>query len=318
MSNPVSTPHQLRKDVRGTFIEALMEPQPSLVDLIATKVDSNSDRENYAWLGEVAPLNEFVDELEYGDIQDGPDVDLDGGTSRAGYEVMNKKYTGALAFKRDDIADSKTGGQRIRIRDLAQRARRKSSALLVTALINGTSDKGYDNNEFFSATHPERGLSGGTQSNLLTGSGTSTANCSTDIGSAIAALWNFLDEGGEPLNEFFQEIWIGYPPALNKPISEAVKAGIISNTTNVQFDNQKIKLISMPRLTSTSAVDYYVGIADAEVRGLVWQDREGITLEEMGPGSETWFNLEQQAYKARMRGRAGYGRWQRLVKINNT
>jgi len=318
MANPIYTPHQLRKDVRGTFIEALMEPKgPSLVEMISTVVDSESDKENYAWLGEVAPLDEFVDELEYGDLTEGPDVCKDG-TSDAAYELRNKKYTGALMFNRDDLADSKTGGQRIRIRDLAQRATRKADALLVQALIDGTTDKGYDDVEFFSASHTARGKQSSTQSNLLTGAGTSTANCSTDIGAGIAALYNFLDEGAEPLNEYFSKIWIGYPPALHKAISEATQANVISQTTNTQFQNWEIKLIPMPRLTSTSAVDYYIGIMDAEIRGLVWQDREGISLEELGPNSTTWFEKEMQAFKARMRGRAGYAKWQRVLKIDNT
>jgi len=309
----IDTPQQNRKDVRGTFIEALARPQPpSLVDMIATEVKSQADKENYAWLGEVSALEEWVDEMPEGDMLENTDVDA------AGYELVNKKYATALRFRRDDMNDQKTGGLNIRVRDLAQRASRKADALLIDALVAGTTATDYTGEAFFTATHATRGAQSSMQSNLLTGSGITTANCATNIASAVAALYNYLDEAGEPLNEVFRQLYILYPPALHKPISEAVKAGVISQTSNVQFSDQDIMLIKSPRLTSTSAVDYYVGIKDAEVRGLIWQDRESITMETNGPQSDSWVQQEQQIFKVRLRGRAGYGRWQRCVLINNT
>lgn len=306
----LSTPQQLRKDVRGEFIEALMKPQPPmLIDRIATVINSESDKENYAWLGEVAALNEWVDSLEEGDLSE---------TATSGYELENKLYTGALRIMRTDLDDEKTLGLAQRVRDLAQRTLYKPDELLCSALTDGATNTCYDGVAFFSASHTARGAQTAAQSNLLTGAGTSTANCATDIGAGIAALYNYLDEANEPLNGMFSQLYIMYPPALHKAISEAVRAGIISNTTNTQFSQENIDLIRQPRLTSDSVVDYYIGIKDCEVRGLVYQDREGGSMEEEGPGSYAWVEKEQVVYKARMRGIAGYGRWQRCVKINNT
>lgn len=306
----LSNPQQLRKDVNATFIETLMAPQPPmLVERIADVVNSNSDREDYAWLGEVQPMNEWEDSLQESDLSE---------TADAGYGLENKKYTGALRIERDNLADEKTMGLEKRTKDLATRGLYKPDQLLVEAVIDGTTNLCYDGAAFFSATHPARGAQTSTQSNIVTGAGVATANVASDLNKAIARLYDFVDEGNEPLNGIVRKLFIMYPPILHKPISEAISAGIISNTSNVQFGDQDFDFIRMPRLTSDSTVDYYIGVADTEVRGLIWQDREGISLEQSGPGSDTWVQQEQVVYKSRMRGRAGYGRWQRMIKINNT
>jgi len=304
---PVYTPNQLEKGFKGIFIEQLLMEPANLIDEIATYVSSDADDEDYAWLGDVGPMVEAADELQFGDLTD------------TSYNLENKKYWGGLAVKRDDLADDQVGGLSIRIRDLAQRARRKPNGLLVDALTGGTTNTDFTGEAFFNASHTARGKasSSGELSNLISGSGTTTANCATDIGGSVAKLYNYEDEGGEPLNEGFSQIFVMYPPALHKAIVEAVNAGIISNTSNVQFSSHNVKLIQSPRLTSDSAVDYYVGIADALVRGLVWQDREPVTFEANESG-DTAFLKEIYSYKARFRGRAGYGRWQRLVKVNNS
>jgi phage major head subunit gpT-like protein len=306
----LSNPQQLRKDVNAKFIETLLAPRdPMLVQRIADVVNSNSDREDYAWLGEVAAMNEWVDSLEESDLSE---------TADAGYGLENKKYTGALRIERDDLADEKTMGLAQRTRDLATRALYKADELLINAVIDGTTNTGYDGVAFFSASHTARGQQSSTQSNLITGAGVSTANVASDLNKAIAALYNFVDEANEPLNAIFKKLFILYPPILHKPVKEAISAGIISNTSNVQFADESFDFIRESRLTTDSTVDYYVGIADAEAKPLIWQDREGISLEQSGPGSDTWVQQEQVVYKARMRGRAGYARWQRMIKINNT
>lgn len=298
-------PSQLEKGFKALFIEQLAsEPEDLLVREATTLVSSDSDHEDYAWLGEVASLSEFVDEVQFEGLSD------------ASYALINKKYVGGLAVKRDDLADEKTGGLALRIRDLAQRASRYRSKLLVDALIAGTSTVCYDADNFFSATHPKRGKQTATQSNIVTQTGTTTALVQADLASAIAALYNFVDEAVEPLNESFSRLFICYPPALHKPIAEAVLAGVVSQTSNVQFSSESFSLIRQPRLTSTSAANFYVGISDALVRGLIYQDREPVSFEaQEGPDSDSAFLREVYRYKVRMRGRAGYGRWQRMIKV---
>jgi len=310
-------PQQLRKDVRSTFIEALDAGAATpLLDMCATYLQSQSDREDYAWLDEVPNLVQFVDEVQFQSLAE---------TAAAGFAAINVKYTGGLSFKRDDLADEKTGGMAMRIKDLAARAMMHADYMLADLLIAGTSadlvaDGGgqcYDGGALFSASHSARGSSG-SQSNLLTGTGTTTAQCQADLNSAIAALYNLKDFSGKPVNRGFKQFCIVYPPALNKALSEAVGAEVVSQTSNVQFRNKQITMVQEPLLTADSETDYYLCIADAPVRGIIYQEREGVSLEaQENPDSDDAFKREVYNYKVRKRAVAIPGQWRRIVKINN-
>jgi hypothetical protein len=323
MANPIFAPQMLRKDVRGEFIEALMTPREQLlIERIASRMSSTSDKENYAWLSEVYDMDEFVDGMPIHPLTD-TELTAETGSDGPGYEVKNKTYAGALIFRRDDLADEKVGGYQQRIRDAAVRALRKPDGLLVAKLVAGTTDTCYlkvgaTAEAFFSATHAARGKQTATWSNLLTGTGTSVAQLTTDIGSALTVMYTIPDEANIPLNrDYGRQIFILHPAALEVPMRTAVLAAIISQTSNVGF-SPSIELIREPLLDLDSAVDYYIGILDAPVRGLIWQDREGVRLEEIGEGSEMWTNLRQVEYAVTCRGAPAFGRPQRLIKINNT
>jgi phage major head subunit gpT-like protein len=254
----VAAPTQLLKGLQSLLIEALASaPKNPILETAATYVTSTSDQEDFAWIGEVSQVVEFVDEVQFDGLSD------------TSYELVNKKFTGGLQFKRDDLNDEKTGGMHQRIMDLANRAQRHAEKQLVDALTNGddsTLGVCYDGGLFFTATHAARGKQTSTWTNLVSYSGSSTASAQDNIASSVALLLNMTDEANEPLNEYADEFYVIYPPALHKPISEAVNAGIVSNTSNVQFDGLKWKLIQCPRLTAHSAAEYYSAATRAAPR----------------------------------------------------
>ena len=308
----VSAPSQLLKGMQSTLIEALQTPVSNpIFENCATYVKSESDDEDYAWIGETAQMTEFVDEVQFDGLSD------------TSYPLINKKYAGGLSFKRDDLNDEKTGGMRQRIMDLAARAQRHAEKQLVDALTQGDVDaavaqnggRDYTGEVFFNASHAARGKQTATQSNLVSYTGNTTAQAQADIASSIALLFNLVDESNEPMNEYASKFYIIYPPALNKPIVEAVSAGIVAQTSNVQFSGRNLTLIEAPRLTAHSAAEYYVGISDPGMtRGLVYQDREPVTVELLETGDEA-FVKEIWKYKVRKRSVAGYGRWQRMIRV---
>jgi phage major head subunit gpT-like protein len=232
--------------------------------------------------------------------------------SDATYQLTNKKYAAGLLIRRDDIMDEQTGGIALRIRDLARVAQRYSDRLLVDALEDATST-GYDGVVLFSNTHTARGNQSAAQDNLLGTSGTATANIVADLNSVIAALGGFLGENNEPVNDGFRELWIVAPWALRNAFKEEVRAQIISSTSNVQFDDMKVHLHFEARLASATA--WYAGVYDTPIKALVWQDREPVSFEALEGGSDIAFERELYAYKARMRGRAGIGKWHGAVKV---
>jgi len=315
----VSAPSQLIKGIQSLLIEALMQPQSlPIFDAAATYVNSNSNLEDYAWLGEVAQVEEFVDEVQFESLSD-----AGGSASSTDLRLTNKKFTGGLEVLRDNLMDETTGGIRQRINDLTARAMRHVEAMLVLALTQGdvsaspdqAGGNSYDGVTFFNATHTARGKQSSTQSNLISYSGSSTANAQTDLAASVTALQNFLDEAAEPLNEGVTEMYVIYPPALHKPIAEAITAQTISQTTNVQFSGLNWNLINAPRLTSHSAAEYYVGAnVPGGTKALIYQDREPVSFEALETG-DTAFTKEVYRYKVRKRAAAGYGRWQRMVRV---
>lgn len=297
----LANPIQLQRGMNSLFLQELMANSPVLLNSVATYLKSDGDKENLAWIGDVAQVAEFIDQVEFS------------GLSEAQFEILNKKYTGGISVKRDDLADEKTGGISMRIRDLARRAAQYWDEMIVSTLTTGTAVNSYDGEPMFSATHPSRGGSG-IQSNLISYSGSTTANAQTDIGASITKLLNLKDEAGLPVNRGFKQLYVIYPPALHKPIAEAVTAGVVSSTSNVQFSGFQVELINEPLLTATSEAQYYVGIKDLPVRGVVLQEREPVTFEALEDGDDA-FKREVYNYKVRMRGAAKPGRWQRVVRV---
>jgi phage major head subunit gpT-like protein len=325
MGQPVFAPQMLRKDVRGEFIEAeMVERAPFLYERIATITQSQSDRENYAFLSNPASMDEFVDTMPIHPLTD-TGLTPQTGNNAPGYEIVNKTFAGALIFKRDDMADAKVGGYRQRIQDQAAAAHGYPDERLITRLVAGTSETCYiqvgaAGEAFFTATHAARGKQTTTWSNLLTGTGTRVAQIATDLGSAIAALYNMTNEANRPMNRYFKQLFCLYHPTHDVNMRTAVLAQTISSTSNVGL-RPAIELIPEPLLSVIDASnpnDYYVGILDAPIRGMIWQEREGVALEEIGEGSEMWTNLRQVEYAVTRRGEAGFGFPQRLVKINNS
>jgi phage major head subunit gpT-like protein len=319
MANPVFAPQELRKDVRGEFIEAEMEPRPAyLWERIATTIPSTSDRENYAFLSSPASMTEITDEMPINSLTDFDGVTARTGNEGPGYEVVNKTYGGALLFKRDDMDDAKVGGFRIRIQDQANVANAHPDEELMTQLTTGTTC--YINGEdFFSATHAARGeqTAGYTWSNSLTGTGTTVAQLQADIASALTAFYKMRNTGNRYMNRHVKSFYILCPVALEVNMRTAVYAAIVSSTSNVGF-KPNIEVISEPSLDADDANDWYFGSLDGGIRGLIWQNRRGIELEEIGPGTETWVNLRQMEFAVTRRGAPAFGYPERLIKVSNT
>lgn len=325
MGTPLYTPNQLRKDVNGLLIEALAAPRaPSLVSRIATEIMSTSDKEDLTWLGDVAAAREFKDSLTHTQLSEAVVDDTDGiaNSYGAAYELTNKTYEITMCIKRDDWDDQKTGGLTQRVNDMAARIAANPDKLLIEKLVAGATEAtcylgtAATAEYAFSATHAARGSQTATWSNLYTRSGTTTATAQADISGALTYLYTIPDEANEPANDNLSQLFILYPPAMRQWITEAVSAGIVSSTSNVQFSDQNIQLIMCPRLAKTHASNYYVGFCDpGYVRGLVYSNRQGPKAETIGPGSDTWTDLRQTVHSVNHRGAAGFGKVQRLIYV---
>lgn len=293
----------LAKGLKAEFIQQFAS-EATLLDKLATVVPSNSDGETYAWLGESPTMSEFVDTRQIK------------GFSDTTYTITNKTWEATMAVLRSELEDDNTGSIRLRVQQLAQKARRHVNKLLVDALINGTTDLCYDGTAYFGNSHTARGEQSSAQDNLLAGSGTTVAALKTDVQAAMAAMMNFVDERGEPFWEDFNpsEFVAVVPPGIFHNFREAIEATVISNTTNTMSGSIGQVL---PAARLSDADDWYLLYTGGVVRPLIFQDRMGMEFTALEGDTETAFKNERYLYGVRARYNVGYGFWQFGVKTTN-
>lgn len=297
----------LLKGLRTEFLKAY-KPETTLIDKIAWSVTSEHDLEKYEWLGQAPQMQELTSEV------------VSTPMSATSYSITNGTYTAAITVKRSDLEDNKTQSLSMRIKQMAQTAAVHPNKLLINALVNGTSSTlglGYDGVSFFNDSHTARGSEGGTQDNLLAGTGTTTSAFATDFATAKAQLLAFKDEAGEPFHGDGSDLKLVcvVPPALERSAREALNATIISNTSNVLVGQAEV--IASPRLTS-DANDWFLLATNPAKMPLIFQTRVPVGFEALEDGSTQSFFREQWHYKVRARWAAGYGFWQCAVKTVNT
>lgn len=297
------TPTALEKGVRAEFLTALNDAGPNLVDKFCTVVSSSAKDEKYGWLGESPQMEEIDgDELKISALTD------------TGYTLTNQTFASAISVKRSDLADEQFGGIAMRIRQLAVKAARHPSKLVIDSLVAGTSTAGHDGSSFFSNSHTARGASG-SQDNIVSGSGTSTSSVQVDLQNCIEQLLTFKDEAGEPFSEELTNIGIVAPAALMQPMREATQASIISNTSNVGFSGVNFEIHFSGRLTDVN--DWYVMNLSNPLRPLIFQDREPLELVSLEGESDAGFLREVYTYKARARYAMGYSHFALACKVTN-
>lgn len=304
------SPSVLTKGALSTFFEQLSGERASLIDRWATRVDSNADAENHPWLGEPPQMAEVVDEVVFTPMSD------------ANYKLTNVTYAAGIQFPRRTVITDQTGGVSRRIQQMAVVAAMHPNKLLIQNLIDGDSATlGLDvtNEAYFNDTHAARGTLSSTQDNINVGTGTTTAQVSADFNAALAQGLDLLAENGEPFREEVTQIEVVAPPVLMKPMKEAVRAQVISQTTNVQFEGMTVGFTFTARISADDANDWYIGFSDSPVKPLIFQNLEALNFTSLDTDeSELAFNAEVYRYKTRADYATGYALWQNAQKITNT
>jgi len=296
----IINPLELEKGLRADFMKSFnnAENPADVMDMIM-KTTSSSNKEKYGWLGQVAQLIEWKDER------------VVKGLNEFDYEIPNISYESTLGVDRDDMEDDQLGGVKLRINDLAKRAKTHPRKLFYDALIAGATNLCYDGQAFFSTSHSEG--DSGTQSNLLTGTGSTVAQLKVDLNAAISAMRSYKDDQGEPFNEGEMKLKIVAPVALEGNLRELLNAQIISNTTNTLKGIASLELSS--RLTDAN--DWYLINTAGAVKPFIMQERRKLTFEALEKGEKA-FMSKKFHYGVDYRVGFGYGLWQKAVKTVNS
>lgn len=296
----------LTKGLRSEFFNRFNATTTHFQDL-ATRIQSNSDRETYRWLGSLPRMREWGT----GRIAKG--------LGNESYSIENLKYESTLEVDRDEISDDQTGQIRIRTAELAERAASHKDFLLAQLLINGETSgfNSYDGVTFFNDAHVSG--SSGPQDNLSTSTAVdpdepTTEEFKTGLKSAISAVMGFKDDQGEPMALSATGLVCVVPTTMYLTALEAVNATMISSTSNVIAGAARI--LAFPWFTDTSK--WYLLKTDGVVRPFIFQDREPIEFNALTEDSDEGFRREKFLYGVRARYRMAYGYWQHAIRMDFT
>ena len=292
----------LERGLLLTLIQMAANETPIIVDALCEMVKSEGDDEKHEWLGQAPQMAEYTGTRVYSEM------------TATGYTLANVTYDSAVAILRDHLADNRSGSIRKRLMQLVNVATSHAGKLVNSTLT--TNANGYDGAALFSNSHLARADEGGTQDNLLAGTGITTATVAADVAAARAALLNFKAENGEPFHgDGYTQMVFVCPPALEKVMREVLSSTLISNTTNVQAGMGE--LIVSPRLTATDANDWYAFVTDATRKPLIFQERQALEADVTAEGSELWKLERKAAFGVSGRYACGAGFWQSAIKTVN-
>jgi len=285
-------PNLLEDGLKTVFFEAL-DATIGDYERVATIVPSESDQEDYPWLGAVPAIREFVDER------------LPLGLLENNYTIRNKTWESSIAIERAAIEDDKYGQIKLRVQSLAREAKRHMDQLVFTLLKNGFASTCYDGQYFFDTDH----VSGesGTQSNK----GTSALDAAA-LQAAITAMMKFKDDKGKFLGIVPDLLVV--PPDLQWTAMELLESTYwpqsATNTLKVASNvlKGKLDLLVSPYLTDTN--DWFVLSTKGIVKPVILQSRTPVEFAALESDSESGFMRDQYIYGVRARYNAGYGLWQ--------
>ncbi len=293
----------LTKGLRSEFLHRF-EQTPTWYQDLATRIVSNSDREQYRWLGTVPRVREWGT----GRLAQGLRTET--------YSVENLKYEATLEVDRDEISDDQTGQIRLRVGELAQRAATHKDYLLAQLLIHGADPGwvGYDAVSFFSDAHESGGS--GVQSNLLTAEAEEPESIAVPefkaaMESAVAALLSVRDDQGEPMMLSASGLVAVVPPTLLFTAAEALNSTIVENRSNALQGLARV--VALPWLTHRHR--WYLLKTDGVIRPFIFQDREPVEFGALTEDSDEGFRREKFLFGVRARYRMAYGYWQYAVRV---
>ena len=301
----------------GSYYRALEQNTgPAWVDKVSNYFESDQASEEYAFLGQVPALREFIGGLHAK------------GLIENGLTIANKEFESTLELKRTDVERDKTGQIQVRINELARITNAHWASLLSSLIASGSSLVCYDGQYFFDDDHSE-GKSG-TQSNKInsdisgistgvhgTVTAPSTGEFAGSIMSGIAQITGFVDDQGEPMNEEAQKFLVMVPISLYSVASAAaIHEYLAAGEQNVLTAGKKfeIDVVANARLSAWTDT-FAVFRTDSEIKPLIRQEEVPPEMEAIAEGSERAKINKTYLYTVYARRNAGLGMWQNACLV---
>lgn len=288
--------------VIGEIMMRLNAPAASFVNRLAMKIMSNQEVENYAWLGQVPKMREWIGGRQPKGLRENT------------FAITNKDHEATLEILTKDLRRDKFGQIRIRIAELSRRTLSYPASLITTLNVNGEATVCYDGQYFYDTDHSE-GDSGSQSNDLTFAAATSTTPTIPEMRDAILAsikaILGFKDDQGEPMNEgasVFEvqvplDVWPQARAAVALPTLNQGEANLIPAMNDIQ-----ISVVSNARLSD--ATKFYTFRADAETKPFILQEEVPLNVSAVAEGSQLEFTDRKHWYGVDWSGNVGYGFWQ--------
>jgi phage major head subunit gpT-like protein len=295
--------------VLGMIIERLMSSTGvPWVGELSTHVSSDQASEEYAWLGMAPMLREMIGGRLAKTLRD------------FGFVIENLDFEATLRVLDKDMRRDKTGQLQIRIDEFSQQPDRHWATLLSALIATGHQNICYDGQFFFDTDHGEG--DSGVQSNDLTFDVTTPASPTTQemqdaVLFAVETMFGFKDDNGEPLNEGDSDFIVMTP---TRYFSIAAKA-MVNPVTGGGDTNplQNLPGVSL-RPTTNARFDptpnvFYIFSTSGSVGGLIRQEEVTPEISSLDENSDHFFETREHQFGIYTSRNAGYGRWQRAVRM---
>ena len=163
------------KGFKSIYSEAHLSA-PSQFEHVAMTVSSVSSSEDYAWLGNLPNMREWVGSRVINNL------------SAYGFTITNKKFEATISVERVDFEDDRIGLHKPAFAELGSMARRHPDELVFGLLKDGFTSNAYDGQSFFDTDHPVVNEAGATVSVANTDGGSGSPWFLLDVSRAVRPI----------------------------------------------------------------------------------------------------------------------------------
>jgi phage major head subunit gpT-like protein len=132
----------LAQGFNAAFIRGFDGPGvPPMYEQVAMTINSSTDAENYGWMKDLPGVREWIGPRVYNNLE------------ATGAQIRNRKWEHTISVGRDQIEDDRLGIFANAFAMQGEVVRRHPDDLVWGLLSEGFTQKGFDQQPFFSATH---------------------------------------------------------------------------------------------------------------------------------------------------------------------
>jgi len=228
-------------------------------------------------------------------------------------ELVALLYEAAIGIPREDFEDDRIGLHRSRVTDMAVKATWHPHELIASTLE--ANPLALDGTALFADARTDS-IIGSFDNSLaptMAGTAPTVAEFETAVKEAILALLTFEDPKGKKIT-LGGEFGVLVPPALKWQARACAEDDLIGAAGSTKTNEVKGQFVPRSNPFLSSAVTMYTYVKSTGAKPLVLQERETLTTESLGEGTDTWTKQKQAVFAARARRACAAGHPGLIVK----